>query len=221
MKSNRPSSHFIADALGLDFLNAIAPPPHSKIKAIVTGDDLMAWLVTADLASVADMEEVQAIAAPGTLDVVASRARALGEWFRGFVYEHQGKPLPVAAIERLEPLNRVLEQDCRFGQVDIRPFVRGRKPPSGLTLRSRRQWRSPESLLLPIAQVMTELVCEEGFKNVRECEGQECTLLFLDRSRGQVRRWCSTASCGNRAKQAAQQGQSTMTTGKDNRRGCV
>ncbi len=27
--------------------------------------------------------------------------------------------------------------------------------------------------------------------------------LFVDRTRGQARRWCSTAVCGNRAKQAA------------------
>ena len=207
MNGSRPSSNSIGDAPGLDFLNSIAPPPHSKIKAIATGDDLMTWLVTADLASIADMEEVQAIAAPGELDVVASQARALGEWFRGLVYEYQGKPLPATAIEELGPLNRILEQDYRFDQVDVRPFVRGRKPRSGLTLCSRRQWHSPDSLLLPIAQVMTELVCEKSFKHVRECEGQGCTLLFLDRSRRQTRRWCSIASCGNRTKQGERLGE--------------
>jgi predicted RNA-binding Zn ribbon-like protein len=206
MNGNRQSSNFVADALGLDFLNSIAPPPRSKIEAIVTGDDLMAWLLTANLASIEDLEEVRAIAVPGQLDVVASQARALGEWFRGLVYEYRGKPLPVDAIEKLEPLNQVLEQDYRFGQVDVRPFGRGRRTRSGLVFRSRRQWRSPDSLLLPIAQVMGELVCEQGFKNVRECEGPGCTLLFLDRSRGHARRWCSIASCGNRARQAARRG---------------
>jgi hypothetical protein len=206
MNGDRLSSNFVADALGLDFLNSIAPPPHSKLEAIVTGNDLMAWLLMAHLASIEDLEEVRAVAVPGELDVVASQARALGEWFRGLVYEYQGKPLPAAAIGKLEPLNQVLEQDYRFGQVDVRPFGRGRRIRSALILRSRRQWRSPDSLLLPIAQVMSELVCEKDFKNVRECEGHGCTLLFLDRSRGQARRWCSIASCGNRARRTARRG---------------
>ena len=35
------------------------------------------------------------------------------------------------------------------------------------------------------------------------CEGSRCTLIFADHTRGQRRRWCSTAVCGNRAKVAA------------------
>jgi predicted RNA-binding Zn ribbon-like protein len=32
---------------------------------------------------------------------------------------------------------------------------------------------------------------------------ERCRMLFLDRSRGRRRRWCSMAECGNRAKVAA------------------
>ncbi|HKN11149.1 MAG TPA: CGNR zinc finger domain-containing protein, partial [Pseudomonadota bacterium] len=41
------------------------------------------------------------------------------------------------------------------------------------------------------------------FSNVKACEGHACTLMFVDRTRGRARRWCSMAACGNRAKQAA------------------
>jgi predicted RNA-binding Zn ribbon-like protein len=66
-----------------------------------------------------------------------------------------------------------------------------------------RRWRSAESLLIPIAQAMAELVCNEDFAHVKACEGAACTLVFLDRTHGRARRWCSMAVCGNRAKQAA------------------
>jgi predicted RNA-binding Zn ribbon-like protein len=72
-----------------------------------------------------------------------------------------------------------------------------------LQLVQTRRWHSPETLLLPIAEVMAQLVCTEDFSHVKACEGPTCTLLFADRTRGHARRWCSMALCGNRAKQAA------------------
>ena len=59
------------------------------------------------------------------------------------------------------------------------------------------------ALLLPVARSLADLVCTEDFTHVKACEGPECTLLFVDRTRGRGRRWCSMAVCGNRAKQAA------------------
>jgi predicted RNA-binding Zn ribbon-like protein len=38
---------------------------------------------------------------------------------------------------------------------------------------------------------------------LRTCEQSDCAGLFLDRSRGERRRWCSMARCGSRAKVAA------------------
>lgn len=35
---------------------------------------------------------------------------------------------------------------------------------------------------------------------LRSCEHEDCTLWFLDTSKGGRRRWCSMESCGNRAK---------------------
>ena len=44
---------------------------------------------------------------------------------------------------------------------------------------------------------------EKDFSLVRKCEGEGCTLWFLDLSKAHARRWCSMAVCGNRAKAAA------------------
>ncbi|GGU72804.1 hypothetical protein GCM10010260_00570 [Streptomyces filipinensis] len=37
---------------------------------------------------------------------------------------------------------------------------------------------------------------------VRECEGDNCPLVYLDTSRGRRRRWCSSEVCGNRERVA-------------------
>jgi predicted RNA-binding Zn ribbon-like protein len=66
-----------------------------------------------------------------------------------------------------------------------------------------RRWETPDTLLLPLARAMADLVCEEDFSRVKACEGTACTLFFIDRTRAQARRWCTMAVCGNRAKQAA------------------
>jgi predicted RNA-binding Zn ribbon-like protein len=50
---------------------------------------------------------------------------------------------------------------------------------------------------------MAQLLVNADFRHVKACEGQGCTLMFLDTTRGRMRRWCSMAVCGNRAKQAA------------------
>ena len=53
------------------------------------------------------------------------------------------------------------------------------------------------------ARSFGELNANEDFSHIKACEGSTCTLLFLDKTHGRGRRWCSMAACGNRAKQAA------------------
>jgi predicted RNA-binding Zn ribbon-like protein len=38
---------------------------------------------------------------------------------------------------------------------------------------------------------------------LRECGRPECTQVYLDRSRGHRREWCSMKTCGNRVKASA------------------
>jgi predicted RNA-binding Zn ribbon-like protein len=192
----RPPAIFIADSLGLDFLNSIATPIDTPIDWLENGDGLLDWLVQARLVSREVLEALRARAGRGELDKAAEEARALREWFRAFVREHMGRQVPLRALDELGPLNRLLARDETFTQISA--GNRGR-----MERRTMRRWRSPESLLLPIGEVLAKFVCEEDFANVRACEGQGCTLMFADHTRRRARRWCSMAICGNRAKQAA------------------
>jgi predicted RNA-binding Zn ribbon-like protein len=193
---------FIADSLGLDFLNSIATPVDTPVDWLDDGDGLLRWLAQAKLVPADTLDELKARAMPGELDKVADQARALREWFRGFVRKHMGQPLPPKALRELGPLNKLLERDEAFSQI----AKHHHSDRDHLELRTMRRWRSPESLLLPIGEALAKFVCEEDFADVKACEGHSCTLVFADHTRRRARRWCSMAVCGNRAKQAAHRG---------------
>jgi predicted RNA-binding Zn ribbon-like protein len=190
---------FLADSLGLDFLNSVATPVETPIDWLEDGEGLLGWLQQGRLVPDEVLGTMRDRALPGEMDRLADQARDLREWFRGFVREHKGRPLKAADLAQLEPLNQLLRRDDGFSQITAQTHD---ESPTFNLLRSRR-WTSPEALLLPIAEAMARLVCEEDFSYVKACEGHTCTLLFADHTRGHARRWCSMAFCGNRAKQAA------------------
>jgi predicted RNA-binding Zn ribbon-like protein len=196
---HRPPAIFIADSLGLDFLNSLATPLDAPVDWLDTGDGLLKWLAQAKLVPADALEDLKARAMPGELDKVAKQARALREWFRAFVRKHMGRRLPPKALRELGPLNKLLQRDEAFSQLS-RHRERDR---DRFELRVVRRWRSAESLLLPIGEALARFVCEEDFARVKACEGHSCTLVFADHTRRRARRWCSMAVCGNRAKQAA------------------
>ena len=195
----RQPAFFIADSLGLDFLNSMATPVDAPIDWLDSGAGFVAWLAQADLVPASALKALTAEARPGELDKVADEARALREWFRGFVRKHMGRPLAPQTIRELGPLNALLARDERFSQIAVRRHSGGAR----LELETMRLWRSPESLLLPIAEALARCVCGEDFAHIKACEGERCTLVFSDHTKRRARRWCSMAMCGNRAKQAA------------------
>lgn len=199
-----PPAMFIADDLGLDFLNSIGTPTDTVVEWITDGEDLLAWLIQAKLLDPDQAVAIRANSFPGELDEVAAQARALREWFREFVCSHMGRPLTAKTQKLLEPLNKVLERDQGYGAIVPRSADHKKGgAPSGLEWRPLRRFTTPNALLQPIAEAMAHLVCSKDFSLVKACEGKNCTFLFLDKTRGRARRWCSMGICGNRAKQEA------------------
>ena len=157
MTDTRPAPFFIADSMGLDFLNSIAVPVDVQVEWLASGDDLLAWLRQADLVPFDVLRAFRKSAVPGQLDAIAAQARSLRNWFRPFVDKHMGRSIEPKALRELEPLNRLLARDEEFGQIMIRD--RSNDPDHGheleqgglprLVWRLQRRWQSPESLLLP------------------------------------------------------------------------
>jgi predicted RNA-binding Zn ribbon-like protein len=200
MIEQRPPVPFVADAVALDFLNSVATPLDAPVEWINSGKDLLEWLATAGLVPASIEKHFLKNSVPGELDAVAAQARALRDWFRAFVQEHKGKPLGRDATKELAPLNRILARDDEFLQIAPRDKLHNESQPTALVLKKERQWRSADTLLVPIARSMAELVCTDDFTDVKSCEGHNCSLMFVDRTRARRRRWCSMAVCGNRAK---------------------
>ncbi len=207
MAERRLAPLFIGDDLALDFLNSIAAPWGQEIEWLANGAGLLAWLEHAHAVPASAAAHFRVHAGARALDGAASQARELREWFRSFVCDHAGKPLDRRALRELGPLNRLLEQDEAYRQIELAPAKEERESGEGgygaLHWQIRRRWRSPKGLLSPIAEAIGDLVCQKDFTLVRRCEGPACTLWFLDVSKGHARRWCSMAVCGNRAKAAA------------------
>jgi predicted RNA-binding Zn ribbon-like protein len=48
-------------------------------------------------------------------------------------------------------------------------------------------------------ELLTDPVARAG---LRQCEGDNCPIIYVDSSRGRRRRWCSSEVCGNRERVA-------------------
>jgi predicted RNA-binding Zn ribbon-like protein len=60
-----------------------------------------------------------------------------------------------------------------------------------------------DALLAAVARDAVELLTDPAARShLRACEGENCTLVYLDTSRGRRRRWCSSEVCGNRERVA-------------------
>jgi predicted RNA-binding Zn ribbon-like protein len=192
----KPAARFIADCNGLDFLNSGNRSQSIELDWLASGERLISWLEQCGLVPREVLRQMRSNTEQKALDRVASRARELREWLRGFVNQRCGRPLVGVDISNLKLLNDILVGDEQYYQV-VAPELDG----SVLTLQSLRRWVAPESLLRPIAEAVAKLICETDFTQIRTCEG--CSLMFVDRTRRQARKWCSMSTCGNRAKQAA------------------
>jgi predicted RNA-binding Zn ribbon-like protein len=56
--------------------------------------------------------------------------------------------------------------------------------------------------LSTVARQAIELLTGEFAAQIKECDAEDCTRLYVDNSRRGSRRWCDMRGCGNRAKMA-------------------
>jgi predicted RNA-binding Zn ribbon-like protein len=72
-----------------------------------------------------------------------------------------------------------------------------------------------EALLAVAARDAVEMLTDALARSqLRHCEGEGCTLVYLDTSRGRRRRWCSSEVCGNRERVARHRRRTTTTAGQ-------
>ena len=167
---------FIADRPVLDYLSTIAERGTSDEEKLESEQDLADWIVQSGIVDTA----------PPVTQQTLERGKALREaMFRlvATLINHQNasatdRALVNAAAEFPPPLLR-LEDDRlhRYGDID--------------------------AVFAVLARDCLDLFDSPDRAALRWCADATCTRAFIDRSRGQRRRWCGMKGCGDRAKAAA------------------
>jgi predicted RNA-binding Zn ribbon-like protein len=100
------------------------------------------------------------------------------------------------------PYDRALARVNEFARA-APPAPRAVRGRDGLLVRELAAPPSCAALLAAVARDAVELLTDPVARaGLRQCEGDNCPLVYLDTSRGRRRRWCSSEVCGNRERVA-------------------
>ena len=165
--------------LALDLVNTVARPPGGQVDLLDSADDLRAWLAAErDRLDITDgqidLSAVRTLRAHITRAVEAARA---------------GTPPPPGALRAITDAQRNAPAYRELGWNG-----------QTITVTTRRPGNATAVLLAQLAEAATTLLASPAIGLVRRCEGPDCRMLFLPAH--PRRRWCSPATCGNRARVA-------------------
>lgn len=173
----------VGDHLALDLLNTEMQVGSDSVDLWRSGKDVYAWLDRLGLVAgiVVDTAHEPAL---------LKQARELRALARHLIEQWKdGKQIDV------QPLNQFLFDHLSAPQLN-------RDETGKLTLTRVSRGAAIPALLGPVAEAIAQLLAEGEIEYVKTCAHPECILWFYDRTKSHKRRWCSMASCGNRAKAA-------------------
>jgi predicted RNA-binding Zn ribbon-like protein len=167
---------FVSGNIALDLLGTRKWRRSEPEELLTTPDDLVAWISEAELVSgsVAVDED--------GLERTLELREAL---YRTVLARSAGRPVAAADLDVVNhaaaaaPLTPVLDRT-------------GTRIEGDLT-----------AVLSTVARAGVEAVTPGVLELVKECGRDECTRVFVDRSRGRRRAWCGMDECGNRVNAAA------------------
>jgi predicted RNA-binding Zn ribbon-like protein len=189
-----PALEFVAGHVALDFVNTVdwRSDPARRHELIGDVEGLAAWARKAGLASAAERTAVT---------LAARRDRPGAE--RGLRRARRLRELLARLFLAIANGGRPSDRDLGRLNAFLGAALRQRRL---TTKRSACVWswatetRGVDRALWPIVLAAAELLTSPSRARIRACAAHGCGWLFLDTSRSQRRRWCTMASCGNRAK---------------------
>lgn len=183
---------FVGDHPALDLLNTVVGQGDARTDLLGDAASLRAWLSRLPW----ELPEAKSsLLAPGPKDewsLAVDQVRDLRELGRQIVTAWRAGSLARPMLDRL----RVWIQQVPYRQ-DLR------KVDDQLIALWVPQLQGPRSLVSLLAASIGDLLVGARAEAVKSCAGAGCSLIFLDRTKGQCRVFCSAALCGNRAKVAA------------------
>jgi len=178
------SAPFLGDNLALDFINSEYLVDNQLHDCFTDDQSILDWLTSA-----------------GLLPAVSDRLPPDGLLTAARNLRHSAREIVRNAMSRSASDLTLINQILDAGQPVRR--VAWDAETQQFRVAVCQQTGSPSGLLWPVADALVSLVTSDKFKFVRQCEADDCILLFHDLSKSHRRRWCSMATCGNRMKVAA------------------
>jgi len=194
MQSSEPTFFLDSGNLALDLLNTGARSDEHASEQLGSPAALVAWLHAAGL-------DPARLADPPTARMLLTEAVRLRDEVTELVAGLAvGQPPPSHVVYAI---NRVLHAGPRSPELRIDGVVgRLEEVARGDTLLA---------ILTPVARAAADLVVSADPSRLRQCAGSSCGRWFVDTSKGGRRRWCSMATCGNRAKAEAHRNRQAIT----------
>ena len=174
LPSDRDGFRFRGGHIALDLTATLAGRAKAEPRELLKSPaDLLRWLASASLR------------ADGATDADLWAAQRLRE------------AIYALALARIAGTDKPAEREVVNVLASLKPAVPRLTPDQMVELGG-----SATAMLSTIAREAITLFGGIHAGQVRQCEADGCTLLFVDNSRRGDRRWCSMAGCGNRAKLA-------------------
>jgi predicted RNA-binding Zn ribbon-like protein len=169
------------------FVNTVDP----RRRGVESYAELLAWAECHGVVDAAAAEELGRAAAERPVDASIALHRALG--LRALLERIFG-----ALVEEREPDPADVEEVNAALSGGRRHLVR---TAGGYRWAwTHRPDNDLEALLWPIVLSVADLLASKYVRQVRRCAGQGCGLVFVDRTNGRPRKWCSDKSCGERTR---------------------
>jgi predicted RNA-binding Zn ribbon-like protein len=173
-----------------DFLNTIELESGSLVDHLETFDDAARWLLER---GVCHRGRGPSALRPAGLrdDQALARVRSVRAALREVAHAvaHERPPDP----ESLAEVNRAIAARERIELV---------RAPDGVSVGHSHVGDPLDDALARLADPLVREIGAGRADRVRICANETCRWVFYDESRAGRRRWCSMASCGNRAKAA-------------------
>ena len=167
---------FISDRPSLDFVATVAERGTTDLEKLRSADDLAQWIAQSHIVQ----------NRPAVTNDQLQRALAVREGIFGLLQALiDGRP--TRSVDR-SLVNRAADQPG---------------PSIQLSRTGTLVVGDVDAVLAVLARDCLSLFDSPDRQALRWCASPRCTRPFIDRSRGQRRRWCDMKGCGDRAKAAA------------------
>lgn len=184
---------FIGNHLALDFINTEIIVKGERTDLLGDFSTLLSWLVEADVLTLPQSDTIRTALTHEEGSMWLERAKILRTDLRTLAERlATNKTIPESAIKSVN------------GSLSQRPgYLQLVKTKEGFEQRFHSIVDTHKSLMAPIAEAASNLLCDATPTLIKKCANDACILYFYDNSKNHTRTWCSMQLCGNRMKVAS------------------